>query len=505
MKTYLLFPDQDFDLEQPLPVQTAALTQDLELDTLFRAMARDDKFLLEMIRKVVLLGLSDPALIHYRQEILQDCLQHPQVLRALYQLPIAAQEQKRQRWLSIFSNYPSGILSSARAMLEMFVPLLYQLRQLADQHAAQFTSRGFTRFFAMIKTELDDEFFATVQKHLHTLKFREGVLLSAELGPGNEGDNYVLRRAPMPPQNWIQRAFAPRPAEYSFNIHPRDDHGIRALGDLKDRGVDLAANALAQSAEHIESFFNRLRSELAFYCGCLNLAEQLQAWQAPFSFPTPLPAEERRLTGAGLYDLCLALTLQRKVVGNEVDADGKDLIIITGANQGGKSTFLRSLGLAQLMLQCGMFAPAEALTANVCHGLFTHYRREEDATMKSGKFDEELSRMSEIVDWLTPDALVLFNESFAATNEREGSEIARQIVRALLEKRVKVVFVTHLYELARGFYAKGLENVHFLRAERQADGSRTFKLRPGEPLQTSYGADLYQEVFDPASPPTRDA
>ena len=60
----------------------------------------------------------------------------------------------------------------------------------------------------------------------------------------------------------------------------------------------------------------------------------------------------------------------------------------------------------------------------------------EDSTLESGKLDEELSRMSEIVDHLSPNALILFNESFAATNEREGFEIARQIVRALLERQM---------------------------------------------------------------------
>lgn len=84
--------------------------------------------------------------------------------------------------------------------------------------------------------------------------------------------------------------------------------------------------------------------------------------------------------------------------------------------------------------------------------------------------------MNAIVAHLTPHALLLFNESFAATNEREGSEIARQIVSALLERRLKIFYVTHLYELARGFYEKRLANAMFLRAERRPDGTRTFKL-----------------------------
>ncbi len=147
------------------------------------------------------------------------------------------------------------------------------------------------------------------------------------------------------------------------------------------------------------------------------------------------------------------------------------------------------------MMQCGMFVPAEFYCANVCDGLFTHYRREEDATMKSGKLDEELSRMSDIIDHITLGSIVLFNESFAATNEREGSEIASQIIQALLEKRIKVFFVTHLYEFAHGFYERKLDAAMFLRAERQADGGRTFRVIEAEPLQTSYGEDLYKTVF----------
>lgn len=115
--------------------------------------------------------------------------------------------------------------------------------------------------------------------------------------------------------------------------------------------------------------------------------------------------------------------------------------------------------------------------------------------MTSGKFDEELNRMSKIVDHLKPDSMVLFNESFAATNEREGSEIGRQIVSALLEKGIKVFFVTHQYELAHGFYDGKMAHAIYLRAERKEDGTRTFKLVEGEPLETSYGKDLYDKIF----------
>ena len=115
--------------------------------------------------------------------------------------------------------------------------------------------------------------------------------------------------------------------------------------------------------------------------------------------------------------------------------------------------------------------------------------------MKSGKFDEELGRMSEIVDLIVPHSLLLFNESFAATNEREGSEIARQIVTALLERPHKVAFVSHQYAFSHGLFESRRESTLFLRAERRDDGQRTFKLIEGEPLSTSFGEDVYREVF----------
>jgi DNA mismatch repair ATPase MutS len=496
MKVFLMHPDRDFDPEQALPSNEAALKQDLELNTLFEAMAQGDKFLFGIVQQVILSSLDDPDAIRYRQEILKDCLKHPDIVRQIYQVPIKSIENKQKNWLGIFTRYPSGILSGARDMLMMFVDLLKTLRQIADEQAGEFESPGFRRFFAMIQQELDDEYFAAVIEHLKSLKFRNGVLLSAELGRGNEGKHYILRRANDHSQNWIEQVIGPRSPVYSYTLHPRDDAGARALGELRDRGLNLVANAVAQSADHINSFLQMLRIGLAFYIGCLNLAEQLDQLGEPIVIPEPAPTGERRLSFSGLYDVTLALTMQQKVVGNEVNADHKDLVIITGANQGGKSTFLRSLGLAQLMMQCGMFVPAESFYANISQDVFTHYKREEDASMESGKFDEELSRMSEIVDQITPNAIVLFNESFAATNEREGAEIASQITFALLQERVKVIFMTHLFEFAHSLYIKKLENAIFLRAERKADGERTFKLIEGEPLQTSYGEDIYHRVFE---------
>lgn len=495
MRVFLMFKDRDFNLSSQLPPISDTLLQDLEINTLLNAMALKDDYLFDIAKKTILSSLNDIDAILYRQDILKDCLKNPSIVREIYQIPIISNEKKHKRWLGIFSRYPAAILNESVQIMQLFVDLLRHLRQIADEHADKFDSEGFQRFFNMLKTELDDEFFTDVEAHLVELKFRDGTLISAELGNGNEGTNYVLRKPKTKNQHWFKKIFSQKNPTYTFYIADRDEAGSRALSELKDRGIILVANAVAQSVDHIDSFFKMLQGELAFYIGCLNLYDQLNQLGEPITFPIPAAANERKHSFVGLYDISLALTMKQKIVGNDINLDQKDLIIVTGANQGGKSTFLRSIGLAQLMMQCGMYVPAESFSANLCEGLFTHYKRKEDASMKSGKLDEELVRMSILVENMTKNSMVLFNESFSATNEREGSEIARQIIRALLEAGVKVVFVTHQYDFAHSFYSKKMPNAIFLRAERQADGKRSFKIYTGKPLETSFGVDVYKKVF----------
>lgn len=489
-----MHPDRDFDLGRKPSRPEWELAQDLALDTLLRAMGEDDTLISEVARAALLAG-GDLDTIRYRQDILSDCLRNGAVVRELYHLALEATDRRRQPYFGLIGRFPSGILHSAVDMLVMLVGMLRKLRGIADLHAGRFVSRGFTALFTRIQEEIGDEYLDSVQNHLKRLRFRRGVLLGAELGKGNAGTNYTVRQATGRAPSRFRRLFGGGRPRYTVRIHERDEAGARYLSELRDRGLNEVANAAAQSADHVLGFFEMLKTELAFYVGCLNLRDRLEAVGAPMALPHPSAAGTRGLRCQGLYDVCLALTLGRPLVGNALEADGMSLVIITGANQGGKSSFLRSIGLAQAMMQSGMFVGAESFAGELCTGMFTHFKREEDPTMKQGKLDEELGRLSDIVDGLAPNALLLFNESFAATNEREGSELAGQVVRALLAKRVRICFVTHLYQFARVMSADKREDALFLRAERLPDGTRTFRVVPGEPLETSYGDDLYRQIF----------
>lgn len=531
MKVYLLHRDRDVDIKPELrdqifaamvggnlfaldnvkrnlarewksnPVPPArsnddVVTQDLELDTLWSWMAGGDQFLFETARRVVLSGLTEPDEIVYRQRVLADCLEHPEIVGELYRLSIEAIGCDRQVGTLWSGARPGWILHRSVQLLGLYVKILRRLRQIAEQQSEGFRSEGFTRFFEMLRHELSDDYLHTVEQHLDELGSERGVLESAELGKGDKGSRYVFHRPPES-RGWKDRIplVGNKTREYTFELHPRDEAGARALEEIKSQAINHVADAVAQSSDHVRSFFVMLRLELAFYLGCLNLHHHLAEKGEPICLPEPAPEDQLILSARGLYDVCLTMHIANRAIGNEVNADGKSLVILTGANQGGKSTLLRSLGLAQLMMQSGMFVGAEAFHASVSAGVFTHYKREEDATMEGGKLDEELRRMSEIADQIRPRSILLCNESFASTNEREGSEIARQVIRAMLDKQVKVLFVTHMYDLAHSFYKQRLDSALFLRAEREPDGTRTFKLREREPLPTSYGEDSYRRIF----------
>jgi hypothetical protein len=497
MKAHLLYEAQDFDFEADLPPGHEAVIQDLELTTLLRAMASGDKFLAELSRKVLLASLHDPNAIRYRQQVLADCLAEPEVIREMYAVAVGALQDKRNLWWGGYGGSyqsPSSNLSGAVGHLEGYVARLRQLRKIADDHAGKFRSQGMKTLFATLQRELDDEYFEEISYHLKQLRFRAGVLISAELDRDNSGINFVLRAAGDARRPWRERlGLGPR-SSYSFTLPPRDEAGGQILADLTGRGVNLVANAAAQSADHIGSYFTMLRVELGFYVSCLNLADRLAAKEVPTTVPEPAEPSSLTFSCTDLRDTCLELQSDSPVVGNDVHADRKSLVIITGANSGGKSTFLRSVGLAQLMMQCGLFVTAQSYQANAAPGTFTHFIRQEDPDMTSGRLDDELRRMSAIADQIRPYCLMLFNESFAGTNEREGSEIGYQVVRALLDAQVKVFFVTHRFDFAERFRRQSAPSTLFLRAQRRPDGSRNYKLAVKDPLPTSFGEDLYYQL-----------
>lgn len=484
MRAYLMFREGVKRSDFGFNPATGDLKTDLELGHILDSMCRGDKTILNICEYEMFNSLLSPEAIEYRHEILADALRNPKAVRRLYAIVSESDSIKRAYMSS--TSLAEGFVNAVE-LLKAYTKLLRDLREVADKKLQDFKSQGFKDMLEMFKRELTDKYFEEASNNLRDINNVDNILVSARLGSHLQSVDYTLRRKEK--GFWLRWCMA---TSFTADVE-RNPKEIDDIFNRRERAVSEAANILSWAARHLESFFNMLRNELGFYVGCLNLADEVRKFGMPICLPSIQPLDSAERSWRGLYDMSLALMTGAAVVGNELDVKGKSLYIITGANQGGKSTFLRSIGQAQLMAQCGMPVGADSFMAPIRRGLFTHFKRDEDSYMKSGRLDEELERMSNIIENIKSGSMVLLNESFNSTNEREGSEICRQITQAFIDSDVEVMSVTHMYIYATAFLNNS--EVQYLCAQRRENAERTFKIIPGEPAETAFGEDLYRKIF----------
>lgn len=474
---------------------------DLGLDPLCTAMARDDEYgedpvVAEAVRAILPASVADPDVIRYRHAVLADCCAHPAAVRDLYRIATQATQIKRYRVGP--RHRPNGKLLLALEPLRELLGSLRELRTACARHAPSFESAGFADLTATVAAELDEAYLVSAEQQLAALDFENGVHFTASLGRGNKIAGITLH-AP------IQRR--------RFGFDRRTGRTFEAIDDpepesnpivqLQNPALQIIADVVGDAADHVQDFFARLRTQLAFYLGCVTLHHKLIRDAVPVCLPVVHPAGSARLRCTGLRDIGMCLAGDgRTVVGNDLDAVGRALVVVTGANNGGKSTFLRSVGAAQLMAHAGMFVAAESFETDVHGGIFTHFAADEDRTMSHGKLVEEMVRMSSLIDRMTPGSLLLCNESFASTAARDAEHIAEPLLTALLDTGIAVIFVTHLNEFACRREASAHPADLFLRAERLPDGTRTYRVVPGSPELGSHADDIFRKVFDRTPDPT---
>lgn len=494
MNAHLMQADRDVDVTAALPWGHAALVQDLQLEPLLDAMAAGDPLLAQVARQGLLgsAATSDPAAIRYRQRAWADCLAAPDAVGAWHALARRGADAARRERASLYTRRADSILHASRRALSLLLDTLAEIRAAADAHGGQLTSPAFGGLAARLQKDLSDEYLASATAQLHALEFRGGLTISAGLGPGLLSQGAVLREPPPKSHGWAARRLARRQAASSFVLHPRDDAGHRLLGEWQNRGLEGAARALAQSADHIIEFLNTLAAETGFYLAALNLHRALKD-KGALTLPEPRPLATGHLAARGVWDPSLALQQDAPLVPNSVPAGAANPVVITGANRGGKSTLLRALGTCQLLMQAGLFVPAEQFSASTAPGIFTHFQREEDPALAHGKLDEELSRLREMIDHLRPQAVVLANEPLQSTNEAEAAAIGGPLIRALVDSGVRVLLVTHLHDLALEL-AEGCPNTLSLRAGPPDGPAGPFVIQPGDPEPTAYAQGLYRAI-----------
>lgn len=547
MNAYLLYSDREW-ANVGRYADDRTIVQDLGLKTLFSAAAKEfekedgkikrvgeaDLFLEDTMKKVMMVPLRTREEICYRQEIVRDCCENEGFICELYDLSgrILRDWDRLGRKVSgkAGSPTPRNLVTKIHVM-QMFVNGLTELSRLLAGHEKNLRSGGLGALRERLDREFSSELRSGLERILGDVAFYASENEHEESGTGNArmvnkpkmvldcrvGDGLKLEDLRLHSLVTESRRFRPsgsalgRAQDYlsslttaSFSV--RKGSALREQADrLEYELVCYIISCCEPFFTAFSSFFDQLHFQAAFYRGAVNLGHYMERFYVRGCFPQI--CEKGSLHFEELKELVMAIEQRTNPVGNACRIEGRRLLIVTGANQGGKSTFLRSIGIAQIMMQCGLPVAAESFSSGIYPSFFTHFTRREDSAMNSGRLNEELRRMSQIVDRLEGDSMVLLNESFASTTEKEGSLIAYDVIRALTEAGVEVLTVTHLLSFAQRVYgecAEGEEGggrddlrsqVEFLSAQRLEDGRRTYKMVQHAPELTSFGLDLYDKII----------
>lgn len=537
MNVYLLYPQREWKNEGRYR-DDRTIIQDLGLKTLFSAAAKKiemedgkikqiqeaDPFLEDAMKKVMMIPLRTEEEIRYRQEIIRDCQEEEGFICGLYELSEQILKEWNKLGRKVSGRTGAGSVRSLVTdvhVLQLFVDSLKQLKEWFSRYQGKLHSRGFLALEERLREEFSDEkqenlerilrdvaFFANEREHEEyenrRMVNKPRIVMGCRIGDGLKPGGFQLESVSTQVKKYrASGSTLGRARDYfstlttpSFSI--RKDEALAEQADqLEYQFVRYIISCCEPFFDSLNLFFDQLHFQAAFYQGTVNLGAYMSRFHIQACFPEVCGNKSLHFTG--LKEFVMAIGQRLNPVGNTCGIDNKNLLIITGANQGGKSTFLRSIGIAQIMMQCGLSVAAESYESGIFPSFFTHFTRREDSEMNSGRLNEELKRMSQIIDQLEGDSLILLNESFASTTEKEGSVIAYDIIKALTEAGVKILTVTHLLSFAQRVYEETRldpdSQVEFLSAQRMEDGRRTYRMIPHAPELTSFGLDLYDEII----------
>ena len=539
MNVYLLYKDREWAGIKKY-YDAKSIVQDLGLKTLYTNAGKDvvfengsvknikeqDAFIYDTMSKVMVAPLVTKDEIVFRQEIIKDCLANEDFIKQLY----AESGRIMSEWdkLGRKSGYTGRQDLAAWAekqihLTELFAGGLKEIKALLKKYHTFFESEGLKALAERMCIEFDDEYEKNIEKLISDVSFytkgnedKDGsvythmpkITFRGKLRAGLKLEDIVLEDVDSEsikyrnPKSTIAKIVEFKnslaPNSFSSKLTPAIEKQVEAL---EQNIVNYAMSFTRRFIEKFSGFFEQLMLQTAFYRGAVNLRHHMKRSGIEYCFPTV--CDNKNLSFIELKEFVMCMEQRVNAVGNTCSILNKQLVIITGANQGGKSTFLRSVGIAQVMMQAGLPVAAEDFSSGIFPSLFTHFTRREDSAMNSGRLDEELGRMNSIIENLDDRSLVLLNESFATTTEVDGSIIAYDIIKALNEAGVKILTVTHLLSFAKKMYSESEERtkkgedsgITFFCAERKSDGQRTFKMIQSVPELTSFGLDLYKQVI----------
>jgi DNA mismatch repair protein MutS len=472
----ILFADPNQEASGPL---TPDFFVDLHLDQIVKAaVAKRDEYDLAGFYSQ---PLHNPGHVRYRQDVVRD-LQDKQVRDAV--IVFAGRMKAMRGQMNLVRELRHG-LQRQRWFLEAANVYCDAAHEFASGLAeATLRSDGFQTFAHHLNSLLDSADFSAFASDARSVREEIGAL---EYTVNIKGAHVQvdLYRDETDLSAEVQQTFA-RFQQGDVKEHRWRFPEFAALNHVEEQILDRVAKLFPEPFARLHSFCEtythafdeavlRFDREVQFYLGYLEFIEPLTKAGLEFCLADHDDGETS-ITQAG-FDLSLAAKLNgqgKTPVVNDFELRAPErILVVTGPNQGGKTTFARMVGQIYYLASLGLPVPASRARLPLPDRIYTHFEREEDLQTLRGKFEDELVRIHDILEHATGSSLLIMNESFGSTTLADGLLVGSEIVRQIIREGALGVFVTFIDELA----TVGPETVSMMSTVVPDDpAQRTFKI-----------------------------
>jgi hypothetical protein len=450
-------------------------------------------------------SLHDVDAVEYRHEILRE-LERPDVLESIVAFAAALgrmrehrrqadamhYELQKQAWFLDATAIYCGAVEALAARLEDLDVAsrgLCGLRDYLGDHVASQRFAGLAEETRAIRAELAEVRYAVhIRGARVTVSDPEGepdygAEVEATFAKFKQGavKSYLSKLPDYADMNHVEAQILERVARLHSDLFGR-------LGDHRARYDDF-----------LDATIVRFDREVQFYLGYRELVERLRSAGLELCHPR-VCTRSKAVAADDTFDLALAIKRVAdgdSVVRNDFHLDGPERIfVVTGPNNGGKTTFARTFG--QLHHLAGLGLPVAGTRAELFlpDRIYTHFEKEEEIETLRGKFEDELVRVHEVLEEATADSVIVMNESFNSTTLNDALVVGTAVMRQIIELGALGVYVTFVDEIASLGDAT-VSMVTQIAADNPAE--RTFKVlrRPADGLAYAWAiADKYGLTFD---------
>jgi DNA mismatch repair protein MutS len=290
---------------------------------------------------------------------------------------------------------------------------------------------------------------------------------------------------------------AARQYDFRYSDAGEMNHVEAAVLDLVVQAYPDIFASLEQHTQRYSSYLDPLIAtfdrEVQFYISCLDYMKQFRAARLGVCYPL-VSRHSKEVFGRDVFDLALASRLihdRSPVITNDFELHFPErIVVVSGPNQGGKTTFARTFGQMHYLGSIGCPVAGNAARLFLYDRLFTHFEREEDLRNLTGKLEDELIRIHRILEEATPDSILIMNESFLSTTVNDALFLSKRIMERVIELDLICVTVTFLDELT-GMSATTVSVVSTVYANDPA--GRTFKVVRRPPDGLAYAAAIAEK------------